>query len=65
MEYGLVGLLILIADVYAIMHTINGGRSPLEKLLWVLGILIFPVLGFIIWLIAGPKNYSGSRSPYR
>ncbi|MBO0347356.1 PLD nuclease N-terminal domain-containing protein [Roseibium limicola] len=56
MEYGLIGLLVLIADIYAIIKTLGSSASTGAKLLWVLGILIFPVVGFIVWLFAGPKG---------
>jgi len=58
MEYGIIGLLVLVADIYAILKTFQSGASTGAKLLWTLGILIFPVVGFIVWLIAGPKGAS-------
>ncbi|MHA7776882.1 PLD nuclease N-terminal domain-containing protein [Roseibium sp. M-1] len=58
MEYGIVGLIILILDVYAIIKIFGSGASTGAKLLWTLGILIFPVVGFIVWLLAGPKGSS-------
>ncbi|MEQ6250541.1 PLD nuclease N-terminal domain-containing protein [Sulfitobacter sp. HNIBRBA3233] len=58
MEYGLLGLLILIADIYAIYQIITSGTSGVKKILWTLGVLIFPVIGFIVWLIAGPRGSS-------
>lgn len=56
MEYGLVGLLILALDIYAILKVVSSGASTGAKVLWVIGILVFPLLGFIIWLIAGPSG---------
>lgn len=56
MEYGIVGLIVLILDIYAIIKTLGSGASTGAKVLWVLGILIFPVVGFIVWLLAGPKG---------
>ncbi|TNF17768.1 MAG: hypothetical protein EP318_20765 [Rhodobacteraceae bacterium] len=56
MEYGLFGLLILIADIYAIYKTLTSGASTGAKVIWTLVILILPVLGFIAWLVAGPKG---------
>ncbi|MEW2913630.1 PLDc N-terminal domain-containing protein [Leisingera sp. JC11] len=56
MEYGLIGLLVMAADVYAIVKAVSSGASTAAKVLWVLLILLLPVLGFIIWLIAGPKS---------
>ncbi|WP_417684008.1 PLD nuclease N-terminal domain-containing protein [Roseibium sp.] len=60
MEYGLLGLLVLIADIYAIIKTLSSSASTGAKILWVLGILIFPVVGFIVWLLAGPRGSSHS-----
>jgi hypothetical protein len=53
---GLIGLIILIADLWAIVVTVQSSASTLAKVLWILFILIFPVLGFIVWLIAGPRS---------
>ena len=58
MEYGLFGLIVLIADLYAIYQVLTSGASTLPKVLWTLAILILPVLGFIAWLIAGPRGSS-------
>lgn len=56
MEYGILGLIVLIADIYAIYQVLTSGTSTAAKLAWVLGIIILPVLGFIVWLIAGPRG---------
>ena len=56
MEYGLFGLLILALDIYAIYNVLSGSGSALSKLLWTLLILALPVLGFVIWLLAGPRG---------
>jgi hypothetical protein len=56
MEYGLLGVLVLIADIYAIYKTLTSGASTAAKVIWTLVILILPVIGFIAWLIFGPKG---------
>lgn len=56
MEYGILGLLVLIADLYAIYQTVTSPASTVAKIVWVLAILILPVLGFIAWLVAGPRG---------
>lgn len=56
MEYGIIGVLVVIADIYAVVKTLQSGASTGAKLLWVLGIVVFPVVGFIVWLLAGPKG---------
>ena len=53
---GILGLIILIADVWAIVKTIQSGASTGAKVLWIVLILILPVLGLILWLLAGPKG---------
>ncbi len=56
MEYGLLGILVLIANIYAIIQIFSSGASTGSKVIWTLVILILPVLGFIAWLVAGPKS---------
>ncbi|KIN75022.1 hypothetical protein Z945_2921 [Sulfitobacter noctilucae] len=58
MEYGILGLIILIADIYAIYQVLTSGSSTLSKILWSLAIIVLPVLGLLIWLIAGPRGGS-------
>lgn len=53
---GLLGLLILAFDIYAIIKVVGSGASTVAKVIWILVILIFPVLGLLIWLVAGPKG---------
>ncbi|EAQ03658.1 hypothetical protein OB2597_10461 [Pseudooceanicola batsensis HTCC2597] len=56
---GLGGLIVLALDIWAIVSIIGSSASTGKKVLWVLLVLILPILGFIIWLIAGPRNRSG------
>jgi len=53
---GILGLVILIADIWAILKTFESPSSTGAKVLWILLILVLPVLGLIIWLIAGPRS---------
>ena len=53
---GLLGLIILVLDVYAIVKTIGSGASTGTKVLWVVLILLLPVLGLILWALMGPKS---------
>lgn len=52
---GILGLIILIADIWAIVQILQGGGTSGRKLLWILIILILPVLGLLIWLLAGRR----------
>ncbi|HEX7029540.1 MAG TPA: PLDc N-terminal domain-containing protein [Gammaproteobacteria bacterium] len=53
---GLLGLIVLIADIWAIVSVIKSSVSTGAKVIWVLVIIFLPVVGFIAWLIFGPKG---------
>ena len=53
---GLLGLLLLVANVYAIVKTVQSNATTGAKVAWIVGILIFPLLGFVIWLFFGPRG---------
>ena len=55
MEF-ILGLIVLVLDVYAIYQVLTSSASTAAKVIWTLAIIILPVLGFIAWLIAGPKG---------
>lgn len=54
---GILGLLILIADVYAIVKTLGATSATTgSKVFWIILILLLPFLGLIIWFFAGPRD---------
>lgn len=53
---GIIGLIILIADIWAIVKIVQSGASTGSKVLWIVLILILPIVGLIIWLLAGPRS---------
>lgn len=53
---GPIGLLILIADIYAIVKIVQSNAGTLTKVLWIVAILFLPVLGFLLWLVFGPRS---------
>jgi uncharacterized membrane protein len=52
---GLIGLIILALDVYAIIKTFDSGASTGSRVIWTLVILLLPVLGLILWWLFGPR----------
>ncbi|MFS4580670.1 PLD nuclease N-terminal domain-containing protein [Phaeobacter sp. C3_T13_0] len=56
MGYSLLGLLILIAGLYAIYQILTSGASTGAKVIWALVIIFLPVVGLIAWIIAGPRG---------
>ena len=57
---GLIGLVILIADIYAIVKILGSGALTGAKVLWVFIILLLPVIGFILWLLMVPGGKSSN-----
>lgn len=55
-EGGFLGLIILALDIWAIVKLLDSSASSGAKVLWILLILFLPVLGLIIWLVAGPRG---------
>ena len=53
---GLIGLISLALDIWAIINVLKSGVSTGMKIVWVLLIILLPVLGLIIWAIAGPRG---------
>jgi hypothetical protein len=56
-EYGgILGLLVLAADIWAILNVFQSGASNGATVLWPLVIIVLPVLGFLLWFFLGPKG---------
>jgi hypothetical protein len=57
MEYqGLGGLIVLIADVWAIVNIFQSSADSGRKVLWTVLVILLPVLGFILWFFLGPRT---------
>ncbi|MGK8706059.1 PLDc N-terminal domain-containing protein [Metapseudomonas otitidis] len=52
----LAGLVILALDIWAILNVIKSNAEIGMKVLWILLIVLLPVLGLIMWAIAGPRG---------
>jgi hypothetical protein len=56
-EYGgIVGLLILGADIWAILNVFQSSESNGTKVAWTLVILVLPLLGLALWFFLGPRG---------
>ncbi|MBI4544867.1 MAG: PLDc_N domain-containing protein [Gemmatimonadetes bacterium] len=51
----LLAVTILALDFWAIFSVLGSRSAGFRKLLWTAGIMLFPVVGFLAWLLAGPK----------
>lgn len=55
MEYGIIGLIVLILDIIAIVSILGANKSVAWKLLWILLVLLLPLIGMILYFLIG-KN---------
>jgi hypothetical protein len=53
---GILGVLVLLADVWAILNIFQSASSTGSKTLWIVLVLVLPLLGVIIWYFAGPRE---------
>jgi hypothetical protein len=53
---GLGGIIVLIADVWAIVNILQSGKGTGDKVVWTVIVLLLPVLGFILWFFFGPRT---------
>lgn len=53
---GILGLIVLILDIIAIINIFGSRASTGAKVLWTLLILFLPLIGLIIWFVAGPRK---------
>ena len=55
-SHSLLGVLILIADVWAIVSIVQSSADTGTKVLWTVLVVLLPLLGFILWYFLGPKT---------
>ncbi|MCI0997214.1 PLD nuclease N-terminal domain-containing protein [Pseudomonas corrugata] len=59
-----VAVLLLLVDLWAIVSVFRSDKSTGTKAGWALLLVILPVLGLIIWGVAGPRGIKeGPSSP--
>jgi hypothetical protein len=55
-RHSLWGVLVLIADIWAIVNILQSGADTGKKVLWTVVVILLPVLGFIVWFFMGPRT---------
>ncbi len=53
---GIVGVLVLIGDIWALINILQSSAANDKKLLWVVVVVLLPLLGLILWYFLGPRN---------
>ena len=52
----LLGLIHLALIIWAVLSIIGSNATTGYKVIWALAVIIFPVVGFVVWFLAGPKS---------
>ncbi len=52
-SYSLLGIVVIILDVIAIISIVIGSAGVMHKVIWTVVVLIFPVVGMIVYYLVG------------
>ena len=55
-EHSLLGILILIGDIWAIINIIQSAADTGRKVLWTVLVVLLPVVGLILWYFLGTRT---------
>lgn len=58
LEGGIIGLIHLALVIWALVNIFQSSYSTGGKILWAAVVFFMPVLGFILWLLFGPRSAS-------
>ena len=53
---GILGVLILIGDIWALINILQSSVDNGKKLLWVVVVVLLPLVGLILWFFMGPRD---------
>ena len=57
-------VVILLVDLWAIVSVFRSDKSVGVKAAWAIGLIVFPVIGLVVWAISGPRGIKeGPSSP--
>jgi succinate dehydrogenase/fumarate reductase cytochrome b subunit len=54
--HGLWGVLVLAADVWAVLQIAQSSASNEKKALWIVLVVVLPLVGLILWYFLGPRS---------
>lgn len=53
-DLGIWGIIHLALVIYAALQIFNSSADTVKKIIWVLIVAIFPLIGLIVWFFIGP-----------
>ena len=57
---GLIGVLVLAGDIWAILSIFQSSASNEKKLIWIIAVVLLPVVGLVLWYFLGPRTGKSS-----
>lgn len=51
MEFGIIGAIVLALDIYAIYCILMERASGTRKVLWIVAVIVFPLVGMIVYFL--------------
>ena len=57
---GLIGVLVLAGDIWAILNIFQSSASNEKKLIWIIAVLLLPIVGLVLWYFLGPRTGKSS-----
>ncbi|KIV80217.1 hypothetical protein PV11_07733 [Exophiala sideris] len=61
---GVAGLIILILDIIVIIEVLQSNRPASHKVLWILVVLLFPLIGMILYFLFSKRAQHKSGGSY-
>jgi succinate dehydrogenase/fumarate reductase cytochrome b subunit len=59
---GILGLLVLAGDIWAIINIAQSSASNEKKLIWIVAVVLLPLLGLLLWYFLGPGSPGNRRA---
>lgn len=53
---GFWGIALLLLDIWAILNIAQSTTETFKKAVWIVLVLVLPLLGFVAWLLMGPRS---------
>lgn len=49
------GIMLLLADLWAVVRTLRSDAETQSKVMWVAIVLLLPIVGMVLWIFFGPS----------
>ncbi len=53
-DYGIVGILHIALVIYAAIQIFGSSADIVKKIIWLIIVAVFPLIGLIVWFFIGP-----------